>query len=139
MATISYGLGQTIVNLHFEQGNEFVATLQCAAARRFDLGKGFFLTLAGHGDDGQSVTRANWISAGTPLQFIYDTEDLYGNPVDTVIVQDEVVDSFLSAMDNAIGVVWGFSIEQQAYVPFMTEEHAAEAERRRQQPTSSEN
>jgi hypothetical protein len=132
VAIITYGFGAGSVNLHFGNDNTFVATLQAAALTRFGAGQGFFLTLAGTDDTGQPNTRGHWLSPASQLQFIYDTEDEHGNPVKTVILSNESVDALVQAMDRSIGVVWGFSLENNAFIPFMSEETAAEADRRRQ-------
>lgn len=124
MASIVYGDNQTTLNF---DGNFFLAALQSAAHRRFDSGKGFFLTLAGTDSEGEPVRIAHWISPSSPLMFVYDELDVHGEQVDTEVVKDEDVDALLEAMDRAIGVIWGFSKESDTYIPFMSAESAAEA------------
>lgn len=126
MAQLRYG--DNPVNLNFGDDNKTLAILQVATFRRFATGKGYFITAAGTDDgDGRDVSSAHWIGPGSPLRFNYDVEDVYGNHVDTVVVEEDDVEAFLDAMDHPIGVLFGFSAERGHYVPFIDAETRAAA------------
>ena len=87
MSILAYGPNQT--RLTFEGGNDFLACLQTATNRRFADGRGYFLTMAGRGDDGQDICVSYWMHPSIPMMFVYDTEDETGEPPQTVDVTED--------------------------------------------------
>lgn len=116
MSTIFYGLAQ--VRLDFGPNHDLLAHLQVATARRFAEGRGFFLTLSGHNDDGQETSMSYWLHPSIPLLFAYDTENDEGERPEQIEINDEDVEALLSVMDRPIGVLWGFDIDKGRYIPF---------------------
>ncbi|KIU18334.1 hypothetical protein [Mycolicibacterium llatzerense] len=117
MAQLKYGDS----TLNFGDDNKTVAILQVATARRFATGKGYFITAAAADDDGNETNTGHWISPATPLRFVYDVEDAYGNPAETVMIEEDDVVPYLEAMDWPIGVRFGYSAARGRYLPFADE------------------
>lgn len=115
MSTLLYGPSPVALNF---TGNHFLAHLQAATLRRFEQGRGYFITLAGTNDQGQNITVSHWIHPSVRLSFSYETEDEYGNAPKTIELEDDQVDALLEAMDRPFGVLWGFSAEHSHYLPF---------------------
>lgn len=116
MSALIYGPSQ--VRLNFGPSNYLLAHLHVAIARRFAEGRGFFLTLSGHRDDGQETSMSYWLHPSIPLLFDYDTENDEGERPEQIEIDADAVESFLSVMDRPIGVLWGFDIDEGRYVPF---------------------
>jgi hypothetical protein len=116
VSILIYGPNQS--RLTFKGGNDFLACLQTATNRRFADGRGYFLTMAGRGDDGHDVCISYWIHPSIPMMFVYDTEDETGEPPKTVNVTEDDVTALVDAMDRSLGVLWGFSAEDHRYLPF---------------------
>lgn len=128
MAQLKYGDTTTPITLTFSNDNKTLAILQVATARRFATGKGYFITASGNDDSGNRMSTAHWISPATPLRFIYDVEDEYGNPAETVMVDENDVIDYLEAMDRPIGVTFGHAGAIGRYLPFADEAMRAAAE-----------
>ena len=126
MSVLVYGPNQ--VKLVFAGGNYFLAHLQAATHRRFAGGRGYFLTVAGDGDDGRDSCVAYWMHPGIALLFSYDTENDEGEPPGTIDVKGEDVEALIAVMDRPIGVLSGFSVERGRYLPFMHDEPSADTE-----------
>jgi len=116
MSVLLYGPNQ--VRINFADGNHFVAHLQAATHRRFADERGYFLTMAGDSDDHQKVCVSYWMHPSIPLLFLYDTEDVTGEPPETINIDDENVRALVDAMDRPLGILWGFSVEEGRYLPF---------------------
>ncbi|BCP04617.1 hypothetical protein [Mycobacterium paraintracellulare] len=116
MSALVYGPSQ--VRLNFGQNHYLLAHLQVATARRFAEGRGFFLTLSGHDDDGRESSVSYWLHPSIPLLFAYDTENDEGDRPEQIVINAEHVESFLSVMDHPLGVLWGFDVDEGRYVPF---------------------
>ncbi len=116
MSTLFYGPAQ--VRLNFGPSNSLLAHLQVATVRRFSEGRGFFLTMAGHRDDGQETSASYWLHPSIPLLFDYDTENDEGERPEQIEIDVEVVESFLNVMDRPIGVLWGFDNDEGRWTPF---------------------
>jgi hypothetical protein len=103
MSKLIYGDQKSVLN--FGPGNHFLAQLQAATNRRFADGRGYFLTLTGHNDSGEVICGSHWIHPSIPLVFIYDTEDVTGEPPKTVKISDDQVNVLLEVMDRPLGVM----------------------------------
>jgi len=115
MSAIIYGSSQ--VRLNFGPNHYLLAHLQAATATRFAEGRGFFLTLSGH-DDGQETSMSYWLHPSIPLLFAYDTENDEGERPEQIVIEAQHVEALLSAMDRPIGVLWGFDVDADRWVPF---------------------
>lgn len=116
MSALIYGSSQ--VRLNFGPNHYLLAHLQAAIARRFMEGRGFFLTMSGHRDDGQESSISYWLHPSIPLLFDYDTENDEGERPEQIEIKADVVDSLLGVMDRPIGVLWGFDVDEGRWVPF---------------------
>lgn len=116
MSALIYGAQQA--RLNFGPSNNLLAHLQVATARRFAEGRGFFLTLSGHRDNGDETSVSYWLHPSIPLMFDYDTENDEGERPAQIEIKADVVESFLSVMDRSIGVLWGYDVDEGRYVPF---------------------
>jgi hypothetical protein len=117
MSVLVYGPSQ--VQLKFAGDNIFLAHLQAATNRRFAEGRGYFLTMSGTGDDGRELRVSYWMHPSIPFLFSYDAEDVTGESTQPVEVNDDNVDALVEVMDRPLGVIWGFSVEQRRYTPFV--------------------
>jgi hypothetical protein len=83
--------------------NHFLAHLQVATATRFADGKGYFLTTAHTGDDGE-VSVSHWLYPAVPVSFSFDVTDSSGEHVAPVELDHGQVDDLVKAMDTPQGV-----------------------------------
>lgn len=121
MAQLNYGANQ--ITLGFKD-NTMLANLQVATARRFATSKGYFLTSVATVPGGE-VSVSHWISPGEQLRFVYDSEDDYGNAVETAMVDEDDVVKLLEAMDWPTGVSYD---HDDRGLPFLDEAMRAAVE-----------
>lgn len=116
MGVVFYGANQVPLSC---PGNSLLAHLQAATNRRFADGRGYFLSLSGVSNNGEPRCFSYWMHPAIPLSFSYETQDDTGEPPEPVVIDEESVGTLLAAMDRAIGVVIGFSDEEDRPFPFL--------------------